>query len=112
MLASPCAISSVLLSCFSPPPSMPSATTADSKLSMAASSAMVNAGGSSSCMVAKLGSARCGTGRLDGMASAPKRVPMVSMPVATPLASSPATSSVAATMATICGGTARAHAAG
>ena len=73
-LARPWPISSVLLSVREPV--TPSATVAESRLSMAPSTAMVKAEGSSMLMVAMLRVKPWGTGRSVGMS--PKRSPMVS----------------------------------
>ena len=70
----PCAISSTLELCRSPV--MPSATTAESRLSTAASSATVNAEGSSGRIRSARNAGRANAGRPVGIP--PKRVPMVS----------------------------------
>ena len=79
MLATPCAISSMFGLCR--PPVMPSATTADSSDSIAASTAMTMAELERSWMRWKLSCDQsvpnCGSTALTGMP--PKRVPMVSI---------------------------------
>ena len=83
MLATPCAISSMLDRCL--PPIIPSATTAESSDSMAASSAIVNAGPTRAvtCSSETCGTIRCGSAalmrakpcadRLDGNVEQPDR---------------------------------------
>ena len=74
MFAIPCATSSMLERCR--PPIIPSATTAERRLSMAPSAAMANAGPTSSRSSPRDTEGSAARGSVAGMA--PKRLPMVS----------------------------------